>query len=185
MADWVNAVGTLLTFGGAVFAGVIALRSYRAQQEHTAAQLGRLEFEEERRRQHERRAQAITVAVWVFRSRSDWYMNVVNDSALPIYRLSVRVVGGDVDRVIDRGTQGPTAPRRSDTLTEALRVTLEDEGAAGVDAEDLHVELVFTDAAGVRWHRSTDGALTEVAADFALSGAAVGDRADPLRGHPD
>ncbi len=65
VADWVNAVGTLLAFVGAASAAIIAWNSYRTQLRQTALQISTLEQAERHRKVEQERMQASKVAFWV------------------------------------------------------------------------------------------------------------------------
>jgi hypothetical protein len=166
--DWVNAAGTLLAFCAALFAGVVAVRSYKSQQQATDRQLAIHTADEHRREQNERQWQASKVAIWVHRSRRNWVVSAANNSGLPVYRLTVRVSSADptFSVAIERGTQGPGAAEKSHQLTNALRVILAQRKALDMDPNELHVAIAFTDATGVRWRRDARGRLEEVPDSF-------------------
>lgn len=168
VADWVNAAGTVLAFCAASFAGAVAVRSYRTQQQATDRQLAIHAADERRRELDERQWQAAKVAIWVYRGRRNWGVSVANNSGLPVYRLTV-LLSSENPRfavAVERGTQGPNRAATSDKLTNALRVILAQRNALGMDPNDLRVSIAFTDAAGVRWHRDPHGKLAEVSDSF-------------------
>jgi hypothetical protein len=108
--DWVNAAGTVLAFGAALFAGIVAVRSYRSQQRATDRQLAIHAADEYRREQGERRWQASKVVIWIYRGRYSWIMSGANNSGLPVYRLTIHVFSEHpkFSVAIERGTQGPS-----------------------------------------------------------------------------
>jgi len=181
MADWLNAVGTLLAFGAATVAAMAALRSYRAQLAALEADVTRLREENARREAQDRRAQAATVAVWAFQGQSGWCVDLVNDSGLPVHDLAVRFRFGSAVHVAQRGTQGPTPARRSDQLTDELRRFVAGLPAATVGAGGPALDVAFTDAAGLRWHRQPCGRLTEVAPGSSIPATKHGDGEAPAR----
>lgn len=172
VADWVNAAGTLGAFGAALFAGTVAVRSYRTQQKAIDRQLAGHVEDERRRAQSERQWQASKVAVWVFRGRNNWTVHAANSSGLPVYRLTVRISGEEppFSVAIERGTQSPTPADTAHKLTNALRVVLDQRNAVHMDPNKLHVAIAFTDAAGVRWRRDEHGKLDEVPDSFDFDG---------------
>ena len=167
-ADWVNAVGTFLTFGGAVFAGVVAFRSYRTQRAAMDRQLTRYAEEERRRHDEQRSNQASRVTFWIYRGRYRWYVNGANTSGLPVFRLVLRVYCDDPEFsvAVERGTQGPDDSGRSRKLSNALETVLAERGALDVDPAGVHIDIAFTDAAGVRSLRTEDGRLRIVDDSF-------------------
>jgi hypothetical protein len=167
-ADWVNAVGTYLAVAGAVFAGVIALRSYRAQRAATNRQIAQYAEDESRRLERERRDQASKVAIWAFRGRYHWLVHGVNASGLPIFRLIVLIRGKNpaFSVAIERGTQGPGGPSKVRKLSNALEHVLTQRNALDTDMHDLQMEIAFTDTSGIRWHRDHTGLLREVPSNF-------------------
>ena len=168
VADWVNAAGTLLAFGGAIFAGTIALRSYKIQQSAMAAQLASYNVKEQRRSLDDRQAQARKVAAWIIRQRDSWSISGVNASGLPVYDV-VLYIGCEDPKfavAIERGTQGPSAPTRSIQLSGALQHTLQRHNATDVEPTKLQFEIAFTDMSSVRWLRNNLGLLTEVPNEF-------------------
>jgi hypothetical protein len=173
-ADWVNAIGTYLAVGGAVFAGIVGLRSYRAQQASTERQLAAYAEEQQRRQHSDRQAHASNVAMWIFRPRSGWQVQWVNASNLPIYRVVVHLwaVEPAFSIAIERGTQGPSVPYTSGKMSQALTFVLEQHNAIDVDPNALKLAVAFTDTAGVRWLRDETGLLYEVAATFEFGDAA-------------
>ncbi|TWF77197.1 hypothetical protein FHX44_113102 [Pseudonocardia hierapolitana] len=168
VADWVNAAGTVCAFGAALFAGIVAVGSYRTQQRAIDRQLTAHAEDERRRARSERQWQASKVAVWVYRGRNSWTVHAANSSGLPVYRLTVRIAGEEppFSVAIERGTQGPTPADTARKLTNALRVVLDQRNALHMDPNKLHVAIAFTDAAGVRWRRDERGKLDEVPDSF-------------------
>jgi hypothetical protein len=168
IADWVNAGGTVGAFGAALFAGIVAVRSYRNQQQAIDRQLAAHAEDEHRRAQRERQWQAGKVAVWVYRGRNSWTVHAANSSGLPVYRLTVRISGEEppFSVAIERGTQEPTPADTARKLTNALRVVLDQRNALHMDPNKLHVAIAFTDAAGIRWRRDERGKLDEVPDSF-------------------
>jgi hypothetical protein len=185
-ADWVNAVGTYFAVGGAAFAGVVAHRSYKTQQEATKRQLAQYEKEEQKRLLTERQSQANMVAMWIFRGRYGWHVQGVNTSDLPIYGLVLHLYSENplFSVAIERGTQGPSGPETSKKLTNAARHVLEKHDVLEMDPDDLRLAIAFTDMAGVRWHRDHRGFLHEVESsfDFHDAGERLIDREVPWDG---
>lgn len=184
LAEWANAGGTILAFAGASFAALIAVKSYRVQRRLTNAQLELYAEQNRERELSQRRSQATKIAAWPLKGRHEWYAFVLNDSGLPVYRMAIRVRSERFDFTICRGTQGPTPAYLSKKLTNALRVMLEKNDALNMNPETLHVEVCFTDAAGLRWHRAADGRLTEVENDFEFPVAGIYDREIPMKVEP-
>ena len=168
VADWVNAVGTLGAFGAALFAGIVAVRSYRTQQRSIDRQLAAQTEDQSRRAQGERQSQASKIAVWVNRGRHRWTVHAANTSGLPVYRLTVRISGEEppFSVAIERGTQDPIPADTAHKLTNALRVVLDERNALHMEPNKLHVAITFTDAAGIRWRRDERGKLDEVPDSF-------------------
>jgi hypothetical protein len=167
-ADWVNAAGTYLAVASAVFAAVVALRSYRIQRAATDKQLAQYAEDERLRLDRERRDQASKVAIWAFLGRYHWLVHGVNASGLPTFRLTVLVGSDDpsFSVAIERGTQGPGGPDRVRKLGNALEYVLAEHSALDMDPDNLRLEITFTDTWGVRWHRDHVGLLHEVSNDF-------------------
>ncbi len=167
-ADWFNAVGTYLAVGGAVFAGIVGLRSYRSQHAAIESQLAIQAADEQRRLERERQEQASKVAMWIYRGRYHWYVNGANTSELPVFRLVLRVYCDNPEFAvaIERGTQGPDDGGRSTKLSNALETVLDERGALDANPALVHVDITFTDAAGTRWLRTEDGRLRVVEDSF-------------------
>lgn len=172
-ADWVNAVGTYLAVAGAVFAGVVALRSYRGQQGATERQLALYAADERERTQRARQAQASKMAVWAFRGRYNWLVHGVNTSGLPVFRLTVLFSSENppFSVAVERGTQGPAEQGKTRKMTNALKYLLAARNAQDMDPGELRTEIAFTDSSGVRWHRDHVGMLHEVDAQFDFADA--------------
>lgn len=185
IADWVNAAGTLLAFGAASFAGIVAVRTYGFQQRATDRQLAIHAADEHRRERNERQWQASKVAFWVYRGRHSWFMSGANNSGLPVYRVTIHVFSDhpQFSVAIERGTQGPGPSDKSRKLTNALQVLLEQRNAIEMDPNELRLAIAFTDAAGIRWHRNELGRLEEVPESFNFSSVdeRLVDRLVPLR----
>lgn len=167
-ADWVNVGGTYLAVAGAVFAGVVALRSYRAQQAATDRQLALYAADERERVQRARQDQASKMAVWAFRGRYNWLVHGVNNSGLPVFRLTVHFSSDNppFSVAVERGTQGPAEQGKTRKLTNALKYLLATRNAQDMDPGELRTAIAFTDSSGVRWHRDESGVLHEVDAQF-------------------
>lgn len=172
-ADWVNAIGTYLAVAGAVFAGIVALRSYRNQQAATDRQLTQQSDDEQRRLEREHRELASKTAVWFFKGTYIWAVHIVNSSGLPVFNVTTLFTSTSppFSVAVERGTQGPTEPIRSVTLTNALRYILEEHDGLNMDPANLKMEAVFTDAAGARWRRDPNGMLHEAPQRFDFASA--------------
>jgi hypothetical protein len=108
VADWVNAVGTLLAFLGAASAAIIAWNSYRTQLRQTALQISALEQSERHRQVEQERAQASKVAFWVGVTARGPGVAYVNLSGLPVYDISVHAVVPGRTFTVEYQALGPT-----------------------------------------------------------------------------
>jgi hypothetical protein len=108
VADWVNAVGTLLAFIGAAVAASIAWNSYRAQLQQTAMQISALEQAEERRKVEQERAQASMVAFWVGAIPTGPGVAYVNLSGLPVYDVAIHIIVPQCTLTVEYRALGPT-----------------------------------------------------------------------------
>lgn len=184
-ADWVNVVGTYLAVAGAVFAGFTAWRGYKLQRDETRREIASLNEEKQRRHDEERSAQASKVAYWITRGHAEWHVSGANTSGLPIFNLVLRMYGDDpmFSVAVTRGTQGPDDVGRSRKLANVLEVILVARDALDVNPSKVHLDIVFTDAAGTRWLRTEDGKLHAVHDDFEFENVdeRLVDRLVPLR----
>lgn len=83
-------------------------------------------------------------------------VTVINNSDAPVRVKHVQIMAGnvpvkllDLDYVVAAGAEHPVGGRLSRL-------------AAAVDSSSVYGRVIFTDARGQRWRRSTDGALTEI-----------------------
>ena len=160
--DWGDAP-TWLATAGAITAAFFAYKAVGIES-------GR----DEQRREAERSAQASAVAAWgtdqLIASSTGWTggIRIQNASAVPVYEARVTIYDAqEVKRgeffpvAIPPGTQNLTFRILFDKYKVDVRVPNPDAdgGRRLPDWATLRVALTFTDAAGSRWHRGTNGRL--------------------------
>jgi hypothetical protein len=180
VAEWANALATMLAFGGATVAAVVAIRGYRVQRDQASLQAAAFETDLARQQQLDEMQQARRVAIWLARPSDSGEISVwvSNTSELPVYELLLKVIINSKETAaIARDSLGPCIARKSVSLTYAIKDLLLGSGDAQNGTERLSRKVVnlnytFTDAAGVRWSRSATGRLTKIssATDFEHDG---------------
>ena len=166
LPDWVAAISTALAFAIALLLLWLTLRDRRKQ------------------RRAERRAQADLVAAWPTGVHKEESADVVtidtrNASNLPVYGVQPTVYTKPLpkkwppnDWMISAGfSTGFNILGPGETREARLGTKLDPEliGAP-------HVQLTFTDAAGVHWRRNPTGELVELSMNMYDWSAARGDR---------
>lgn len=146
-AEWVAALGTT----GALIFALIGLHIERAKNRALA----------ERQNQDQERSQARLVAGWmhdaVFEGKQgfpDLLLRVRNGSDLPVYMLTLSAefgVAGTFHRVM-----GSLAPHE----TREMRIPV-----PSIRPVDATPSLMFTDAAGLKWYRTSRGDLRQPTVD--------------------
>jgi hypothetical protein len=168
VADWVNALGTLLAFGGAAFASLVALRSYRLQLSGTESQVAALEAAEAARKVEAERSQASQVAFWTgvnSEGPAVWY---VNRSGLPVYDLRIAVFV--LENRLDFNYLA-IGPYDQESILRRVRVGLMEFGANTeldewrtlLSSRRFFCATAFRDASNRWWLRNIDGELSSVA----------------------
>lgn len=162
-ADWLAAWATLFGVGAAIVAGFYAARAFR------------LESERERRAGEQQvRAQASLVAAWWGEGPMPPDANAArrfmgppsgvflrNASEVPVTEVSVSVRRPDSGTMLEKMDVGILGPTSESVLRAPSRDTW-DLYRAMPDGVRPNVTLSFRDAAGARWVRTPDGALTQV-----------------------
>lgn len=167
VADWVNALGTLLAFGGAAFASAVALRSYRLQLQGTEAQVNALEAADVARRTEFERSQAARVAFWTGVNPAGpavWY---VNQSGLPVYDMAITVFTPGSSCRFNYLALGPSEhekvlPRVRTGLVATGALDDFDEWRRLLSTRQFLCAAVFRDASNRWWLRNIGGELSPV-----------------------
>jgi len=155
IAEWVGGVATVLATAAAVFAGVIAYRAYRREEDR------------------DRQSLAAGVHAWLARDTADGdqRLMVTNLGSAPIYEACVAFVVNGHDAlaprgaktwqilppgqyVVAHGTWGWSLPDPVDDPRRYQPYTR--------STKHLVQRMTFTDARGVRWQREGAGRLTEL-----------------------
>jgi hypothetical protein len=164
VADWVNAIGTLLAFAGATAAVVIARRSYETQLRQTTVQIAALEQAEQQRRAEEERAQASRVAFWVGVVSQGPGVAYVNLSGLPVYDVVIRTLVLDRTFTTEYRALGPNTGefflgRVNKTLLEGMP---NDRGLWHELLQENRFACIvgFRDASDRWWMRDRHGKLS-------------------------
>lgn len=183
--DWMTSisavVSTAATVGllvAAVVAGVFARRAWAQQKRANDAH----DAESEAQRERKRRDQATQVSGWVLpaplpswatdeRDRS-YSIHLRNGSSAPIFDVVYRL-NKYVDEKVDRGmathlrvlAPGHTYSDVGFLVREEPRQRqVAEDGVFGREPYQYLIEMDFSDASGVRWHRADNGILEEAQA---------------------
>jgi len=158
LAEWVAAVGASGAFGVVAVAMVWQVREFgrlrdRDQDERKLV-LGQL-TELQRLRESARKEQASHVWAMVAKASpgTPWSVYLNNGSAAPVVDVDATILTPDSGKIIEHDHLPLIPP-----LPEPWKMQLANQ--ANVSSH-CPVELVFTDASGVRWRRQEDGTVAE------------------------
>jgi hypothetical protein len=159
VADWANAGITTVALGAAGWAAWATHRTLGIERER-----------DEQRRLAEESAQAALVAAWPEgRAEAgsppvDWRATIVNRSTVPVYDVALHYHGAtEVEAIpyqIAVLPPGETTAPYPGEWTEAAETQWGPQPEMRV--EDVEVDIFFTDATGIGWHRNARGQLRKI-----------------------
>lgn len=167
VATWVSAVATLGMLVLAVVVAIVAWKTFgiESQARKREADTHRTVLLEHRERQ------AVSVSAWVEESSDSnqpMRLMVRNASESPVYACSVIVFPPD-ESELECKLVLDVLPPGNEPRAIALDYPSRGPAPASSRRQGLYrPRMVFTDACGIRWSRSKDGRLSELAETFAI-----------------